>query len=134
IDALRSGLSLPDGTQFLIEAYDAQLDANAQPMHDAQGHLVAGTFQPEVHMSEMRSDWQPADLIPGAHTGGFNFDAFDFNTGVENPADRATCFNCHSSAFETGFVYSLQQLDAYAMTGQTQYFYCELPGRLACTN
>ncbi|HVU12396.1 MAG TPA: cytochrome P460 family protein [Phototrophicaceae bacterium] len=134
INAVRAGLSFPDGTQFIVEAYDATLDTKGQPLRDAQGHLVAGAFQPEVHTSQMRSDWQPADLIPGAHTGEFNFDAFDFNTGVENPSERATCFNCHSSALATGFVYSLALIRQYAFTGQTQYMYCDLPGRLACTN
>ncbi len=134
INAVRAGLPFPDGTQFIIEAYDAALNASGQPLRDAQGHLVAGTFQPEVHTSQMRSDWQPADLIPGAHTGDFNFDAIDYNTGIENTPERATCFNCHNSAVQTGFIYSLNLIQQYAYRGQTQYMYCDLPGRLACTN
>ncbi len=132
VDAVRAGRSFPDGTEIIVEAYNAQLDANGQPMRDAQGHLIAGAFDPEIHISEMRSDWQPADLIPNTHTGSFNFDAFDFSSGQEHPAGRSDCFNCHQSAFSTGFVYSLRLIDQYAFTGMTQYFNCPLPDRLPC--
>ena len=66
IDAVRAGLPFPEDTQFVIEAYDDALDANGQPMHDAQGHLVAGAFVPEVHTSELRSDCKRDAQVSGS--------------------------------------------------------------------
>src|SRR5450432_2674048 len=51
VDAVRVGEALPERTQIVIEAYDAALDANGNLLRDANGYLVPGDFEQEVHMA-----------------------------------------------------------------------------------
>lgn len=132
VEAVRQGRDFPDGTQIIVEAYDAARGAAGQLQRDAAGHLIAGSLRPEIHVAETRSTWRMEDLASSARLGNFNFAAFDAATSRPNGEFIADCFSCHDQAVSVGFVFSQQQLRAYAETGVTQYFYCAQPARVPC--
>lgn len=133
VDAIRNGQDLPERTQILVEAYDAARAKDGTLLHDAQGHLIPGSVQSEVHVAELRSEWQIEDLAATSHLGEWNLDAFDSATGVPNHEVRFDCFSCHNNAFSTNFLFTQAQLIAYAETGVTQYMYCDQLARQPCT-
>ncbi len=133
IDAIRRGEDLPERTQILVEAYNAARDAAGNVLLDDQGHLIAGSLQDEIHIAELRSEWQVEDLDSPFPLGNWNFDAFEVGTGIPRHEVRFDCFNCHSTAFSSNFLFTHAQLDAYANTGETQYMYCNQLSRQPCT-
>ncbi len=132
VDAFRSGQDFPDGTQIIVEAYDAARDSSGKLLTDSAGHLIAGAMQPEIHIAETRSTWQITDLASSARLGNFNFAAFDATTGGHTGEFIADCFSCHNQAAGVGFVFTRRELAAYANSGETQYSYCNQPARVPC--
>jgi len=133
IDAIRNGEDLPERTQIVIEAYDDARAKDGSILRDAQGHFVPASVQSEVHVAELRSEWQIEDLASSSRLGNWNFDAFDSTTGVPNHMLRFDCFSCHNNAYSTNFLFTQAQLFAYAQTGETQYFFCNENSREPCT-
>ena len=133
IDAIRKGEDLPERTQILVEAYDAARNPDGTLQTDAQGHFIAGAMQDEIHIAELRSEWQIEDLAASSHLGKWNLDAFEAGTGTPRHEVRFDCFSCHNTAYPTNFVFTQAQLIAYANTGETQYRYCNQLGRQPCS-
>lgn len=133
LESLRAGRSLPDGTVIVIEGYYAQEDANGQPLVDEQGHFLRGEPLEMVHVAEKRFDWSPDDFTSVARAGSWNFASYIYGTQARFNEDMNACFNCHNaeSALPSN-VYSMPLLLRYVREGQTQYFYCKLPERIAC--
>ena len=132
LDAVRAGQDLPERTQIVIEAYDAARAADGLLLRDAQGHLVPGTPQAQIHMAELRSEWQIEDLAASAHVGQWNFGAFDATSDASIRDGLNECFSCHQGAQSTGFLFTRRQLVAYAQSGAEQYAYCGQPVRVPC--
>jgi hypothetical protein len=133
IDAIRKGQDLPERTQILVEAYNAARAIDGTPLHDDQGHLIAGDMQDEIHIAELRSEWQIEDLASSSRLGEWNFDAFEAVTGTPRHEVRFDCFSCHNTAYPTNFIFTQAQMNAYAKTGETQYLYCNQLARQPCT-
>jgi hypothetical protein len=124
--AVAAGQPLPEGTTLIIEAYFSDGVGS-------DGRLSQDTLDPEIHMAEFRSTWRIEDLAASSHVGGWNFGAFDYDTGevvAETPLND--CFSCHEGAQRTEFVFSDWVLDSYAASGEVVYRYCPRPGRLPC--
>jgi hypothetical protein len=131
IDAVRAGARLPERTQIIVEAYSAARDDEGHLLRDADGHLIAGSLKPEIHVAELRSTWQIEDLAASSHVGGLNFASFDAD-GARTDEILSECFSCHDATASRGFLFTSPQLRNYAVTSETQYAYCELPGRVPC--
>jgi hypothetical protein len=131
IDAVRAGTRLPERTQIIVEAYDAARDADGHLLHDADGHLIPADLKPEIHIAELRSTWQIEDLAASSHVGGLNFASFE-SSGARTSEILSECFSCHDATASRGFLFTNNQLRRYATTGETQYVYCPLPGRVPC--
>jgi hypothetical protein len=131
VDAMRAGARLPERTQIVVEAYAAARDADGHLLRDADGHLIAGDLKPEIHVEELRSTWQIEDLAASSHVGGLNFASFD-EGGARTDELLSECFSCHDATASRGFLFTSSQLRRYATTGETQYAYCPLPGRVPC--
>jgi hypothetical protein len=131
IAALKGGRTLPERTQIVVEAYNAARDEDGHLLHDADGHLIPGDLKPEIHIAELRSTWLIEDLAASSHVGGLNFASFD-SDGARTDELLSECFSCHDSSASRGFLFTNNQLRRYATTGETQYSYCALPGRVPC--
>ena len=130
---LRRTRRLPDDAIIVVEAWDAQVDANGDPLTDAAGHYLKDTPQAMVHVGHKRSDWGDSDFPGAARSGNWNFGSFDFETGAPFNEDLGACFNCHQAANNRDFVYSAAQLVDYAASDVRGYFFCELRRRTPCS-
>jgi hypothetical protein len=131
VDAVRNGSRLPERTQLIVEAYTATRDDEGHILRDADGHLIPADLKPEIHIAELRSTWEIADLAASANLGGLNFASFDAS-GARTDEVLSECFGCHDATASRGFLFTSSQLRRYATSGETQYTYCDLPGRVPC--
>ena len=131
IDAIEADVPIPEYTVILIEAFHAETQ-NGRFVYDDNNRYIPAEMEPEVHMAEFRSTWRIEDLAASSHLGGWNFGAFDFETGVANRSELADCFSCHEAAVRRDFLFSESLLRAYIRTGEVQYDYCGLPERSIC--
>ena len=131
LDAIEADTPIPDYTVIVIEAFHAETE-DGRFVYDENNRYIPAEMEPEVHMAEFRSTWRIEDLAASSHVGGWNFGAFDFETGVANRSELADCFSCHEAAVQRGFLFSESLLRAYIRTGQVQYDYCGLPERSIC--
>lgn len=133
VQAARAGQMIPYGTFVVIEAYDAERDVLGQPRTDASGRWIAGALRTdEIHVGERRSTWYIEDLRANTNFDGWNFRAFEFETGTPIDRELNECFSCHDNAFDTEFLFSRRDLYRYAATGDVQYRYCPAPERVIC--
>jgi len=123
---------LPDGTQIVIEAYDALLDESGEVIRDEAGRFVPGEQQEFIHMAEKRSTWRLEDLATNSRAGNWNFASFEAETGQPSKEVISDCFNCHLTSGQTDFIFTAPALLLFARTGQEQYIYCDLPRRAHC--
>lgn len=127
------GRRLPEHTIIVIEGYHALEKANGTFVTDEAGHFVKGEPLDMIHVLEKRADWSGADFVSDQRMGDWNFGTFDIHTGAHYNESVNACFNCHRASAGSDFVYSYGQLIEYSLSGQTQYFYCNLGDRIACT-
>ncbi|MBZ0290040.1 MAG: cytochrome P460 family protein [Anaerolineae bacterium] len=134
LENVRAGGSLPIGIRIVIEAYQAQTDANGAYRRAANGWLLKGEPLDMVHVAEKRAGWTEADFMGEARAdnGRWNFGSYQFDSTQRFDEDLNACFNCHNAAPQTDFIYTHSLLAAYARTGQVQYLYCDLTDRIAC--
>lgn len=131
--AAGNGERIPDGTQVVIEAFDAQQDANGRVLLSDLRRLLPGDLRAdEIHVAERRSTWRIEDTHANTSFDGWNFAAFNADTGERSSARLNDCFSCHDQAFRSEFLFTRDQVDAYAHTGEVQYFYCSQPARVPC--
>lgn len=131
----RAGGALPDGTVIVIEGHLALRDAAGALQYDSAGRLLSDEGKPleMVHIAEKRAHWREEDFVDRAlRIGGWNFGSYDYASGERFAEDLLACFNCHQAAPQDDFIYSRPLLDRYARSGDVQYIYCDLPGRVAC--
>jgi hypothetical protein len=135
LEQVRAGRLLADGTVIVIEAYHAQLNANDEPLLDEKGHFIKGEPLEMVHVIEKRPDWTAADFASDTRTtgrGDWNFGSYQFGAAERFDEDLNACFNCHNTTPQTDFVYTYPLLVDFVRSGQVQYFYCDIAGRIAC--
>jgi len=133
VDRLRSGSSiLPNQTIIVIEGYCALKDAGGKYVLDKAHHYAKGEPFEMVHVLEKRADWAASDFVSDNRSGKWNFGSFSTATGAPYDENMSACFHCHNATSQTDFLYSYPLLSRYVLTGQTQFFLCNLPDRLAC--
>lgn len=122
---------LPADTIMVVEGYYAVENADGGYVTDADGHYVKGEPMPSIHVREKRNDWSSADFTSSARSGGWNFGSFDIKTGADYDESLNICFLCHNTAPQD-FTYSYPQINQFARTDETVYFFCRTTGRTAC--
>lgn len=127
-----NGRNLPENTVIVVEAYYAKRDGNGNLLTDENGHFIKDTPFEMIHVIEKRGDWKAADFVSSARIGDWNFGTFEVESGTSFDESLNDCFNCHNPTQHTDFIYSLPLLAGFSRTQEVQYFYCDLPDRLAC--
>ena len=135
LEVWRSERRLPNGTQFVIESFNARRDANGQLSRNAQGRLVKGESENEIHVTEKRSNWAnngeqtSVGLLFGSPSanGTWRVGAFDPRDGRRVTVDVAECHKCHLDRRAEDFHLSRGLLDSFVRSGQPSYisFTCE---------
>jgi hypothetical protein len=129
---LQVGYSLPNQTIIVIEAYNAELDLDGEPLRDANGRYIKAEPLDMVHVAEKRFDWSESDFSGTVRAGSWNFGSYAYETGDLYDEDINACFNCHNATGNSDFIYTYSLLGRYKRSGETQYLYCDLPDRIAC--
>lgn len=134
LERIRRNEPLPEGTQLIIEAFEAARDENGKLLHDDNGRLIAGEMIANVHMMEKRTTWQRDDLATAGTDVNWNFASFAADTGLMTDENRNDCFTCHdANAFQRDFAISRRIIDAFILSGGEQrYLYCPREGRASC--
>ncbi len=113
IDAARNGGPLPSGTVIAMAHYRAQLDADGNPVKDANGRFLKGDLI-GYGVMEKRTGWG-SEYPPETRNGEWEYQAFTADRKVNEKAKLAACFQCHKP-LPSGqdFVYTYEKMKAAA--------------------
>ncbi len=112
VDAARKGEPIPSGTVLTLVQYKAQVDAQGNPIKDANGRFIKGDLVGFTVM-EKRTGWgteYPDDL----RNGEWEYQAFLADRKVNDKANLTGCFQCHKPHAAQDFVISLASLKGTA--------------------
>lgn len=104
---------LPDGSAFAMEVYAAKVDADGEPILDADGQMMPDTLVLIAAM-EKRAGWGD-EYPPEERNGDWEY-AFFTPGGAPKPVENgsATCRACHLPYADEDFVIYREQLNAAA--------------------
>jgi hypothetical protein len=108
VDAARKGEPIPSGTVLTLVQYKAQVDAQGNPLKDANGRFIKGDIAGYAVM-EKRAGWgteYPDDL----RNGEWEYQSFLVDRKVNDKANLNGCFQCHKPHAGQDFVISLASL------------------------
>jgi len=112
VQAAREGKPLPSGTVLTLIQYKAQVDAQGNPLKDANGRFLKGDLIAYTVM-EKRTGWgteYPDDI----RNGEWEYAAFGADGKFNDKANYKACFQCHKPHDQIDFVISYA-----AMAGRT---------------
>lgn len=132
VNDFRVGRVLPNDTTIIVEAFDGAVDANREYLLDDNKRLIKGEPLDMVHVIQKRKDWQDADFVSSARADDWNFGSFTFGTTEPFDESISACFHCHTPRQNNDFLYTYTLLNRYKSSDEPQYFFCDLPDRLAC--
>ena len=108
VKAAKEGKPLPSGTVLTLVQYKAQLDAQGNPLKDAQGRFLKGDLVAYTVM-EKRTGWggeYPEDL----RNGEWEYSLFTADGAFNDKANYKACFQCHKPHDQQDFVISYPAL------------------------
>ena len=108
VKAAREGKPIPSGSVLTLVQYKAQVDAQGNPIKDANGRFVKGDLLAYTVM-EKRTGWgteYPDDL----RNGEWEYAAFGGDQKLNEKANYKGCFQCHKPHEKQDFVISLAKL------------------------
>ena len=108
IDAAKQGQPLPSGTVITMVQYKAQLDAQGNPIKDANGRFVKGDVNGYAVM-EKRTGWG-TEYPDNVRNGEWEYQAFTPDRKVNDKANLTACFNCHKPRDKDDFVFLYDKL------------------------
>jgi hypothetical protein len=110
IDALKNGKSVPSGTVITTVLYKAQLDANSNPVKDANGRFVKGDLVGYAVM-EKQTGWG-AEYPEEKRNGEWEYQVFTPDRKVNEKANLNSCFECHKPHASTDFLFTADKIKA----------------------
>jgi plastocyanin len=116
VDAARKGEPIPSGTVLTIVQYKAQVDAQGNPLKDANGRFIKGDLV-GYGVMEKRTGWG-AEYPDDLRNGEWEYQAFLADRKVNDKANLTACFQCHKPHAGQDFVISLASLKGTS-PGQT---------------
>jgi plastocyanin len=108
LDAVRKGDPIPSGTVLTLIQYKAQVDAQGNPVKDANGRFVKGDLIAYAVM-EKRTGWG-TEYANDIRNGEWEYQAFTADKKVNDKANLTGCFQCHKPHAAQDFVISLASL------------------------
>jgi Cytochrome P460 len=112
IDAAKAGQPLPSGTAIIGLHYAAQLDAQGNPVKDANGRFIKANLVNYAVM-EKRTGWG-SDYPDNVRNGEWEYQVFKADKTPNTAANLSTCFGCHKPIDKQDYVYSYDRLKAVA--------------------
>jgi len=112
VDAAKKGEPLPNGTVITIVQYKAQVDAQGNPVKDANGRFVKGDLI-GFGVMEKRTGWG-AEYPAETRNGEWEYQAFTADKKVNEKANLAGCFQCHKPQAKEDYVFTYDKIKAAA--------------------
>jgi plastocyanin len=112
IQAAKEGKPLPRGTVLTLVQFKAQVDAQGNPLKDANGRFLKGDLLAYTVM-EKREGWG-AEYPDTLRNGEWEYAVFTADGKLNDKANYPACFQCHKPHEGMDFVISYP-----AMAGQT---------------
>ena len=104
VEAAKAGQPLPDGTVLALIQYKAQVDAQGNPLKDANGRFVKGD-PIAVTVMEKRRGWG-AEYPDDLRNGEWEYGAFSLDGKLNTQSNYKACFQCHKPHETRDFVIS----------------------------
>lgn len=108
IDAAHKGQPMPDGTVFTGVHYNAQLDAQGNPVKGPDGRFVKTDLRGFAVM-EKRKGWG-TDYPDTVRNGEWEYRYFSADKSPNEKVKLGVCFECHLPKASNDFVWSYDNL------------------------
>ena len=111
LQAARDGSDMPDGAQIVMEVYKPKMDADGEPIRDADDSLMPGDLA-AVAVMEVGAGWgaaYPEDL----RNGDWDFGLFEPTGAIKNP-EATACLECHVPYGDTAYMHTYDELASKA--------------------
>jgi hypothetical protein len=112
IAALNKGEAAPSGTVITQVLYKAKLDADGNPVKDANGHFIKTDIAAYAVM-EKGTGWG-AEYPPEKRNGEWEYQVFTPEKKVNEKANLAACFECHKPLASADFLFTADKIKAAA--------------------
>jgi plastocyanin len=109
VEAVRKGQPIPSGTVLTLVQYKAVVDAQGNPVRDANGRFQKGDLIAYTVM-EKRKGWG-TEYGDDIRNGEWEYQAFGPDRKVNDKANLKGCFQCHKPHEGQDFVISLARLN-----------------------
>jgi hypothetical protein len=109
IDAAKKGMPLPSGTTITAVAFSAQLDAQGNPVKDANGRFIKTTDITGYRVMEKRAGWG-SEYPEEKRNGDWEYQVFRADKTPNPSADLNGCFGCHKPQDKQDFVFTYDKL------------------------
>src|SRR6266566_5435771 len=113
VRAAKEGKPIPSGSVLTLVQYKAQVDAQGNPVKDANGRFVKGDLI-GYGVMEKRTGWG-AEYPAETRNGEWEYQAFTAEKKVNEKANLTGCFQCHKP-LPSGqdFVFSYEKMKTAA--------------------
>ena len=108
VRAAKEGKPIPSGSVLTLVQYKAQVDAQGNPVKDANGRFVKGEMVAFTVM-EKRAGWG-AEYPDDVRNGEWEYSAFTAEGKFNDKANFKGCFQCHKPHEKQDYVISLAKL------------------------
>jgi len=109
IDAAKKGMPLPSGTIITAVNFSAQLDAQGNPVKDANGRFIKTTKILGYRVMAKRAGWG-GEYPEAKRNGEWAYQVFNADKTPNPTADLNSCFNCHKPQASNDYVFSFDKL------------------------
>lgn len=119
LDAVKAGGPFPSGAYFLVEVFDAKVDADGKLIKDADGKLVAGDRKLFTAM-EKRTGWGDgvADIYKN---DDWRYALFLPDGSNKTGVNEAPCMACHKPQTKTDYSFTYNWVQDYLPKKDTGY-------------
>jgi hypothetical protein len=109
VQAAKAGHALPDGSYLFAEVYNAQLDADKNPVKGPDGFFVGEKLVAYTAMAT-GAGWgnEFPDML---RNGNWNYAVFSTEK-QQRPVNQAECLGCHKPLDKASYVFTLKELAA----------------------
>ena len=109
IEAAKMGMPLPDGTVISAVNFAAQLDAQGNPVKDANGRFIKTSNIQGYRVMAKRAGWG-SEYPEAKRNGEWEYQVFRADKTPNPTADLNSCFNCHKPQAANDYVFSFDKL------------------------
>ena len=109
IEAAKKGMPLPDGTVITAVNFAAQLDAQGNPVKDANGRFIKTSNIQGYRVMAKRAGWG-SEYPEAKRNGEWEYQVFRADKTPNPTADLNACFNCHKPQAANDYVFSFDKL------------------------